>query len=223
MPDLEFRIEGAAAVPFCATPTLGLTLRVTNRSGGRVEAVALDCQVRIEAQRRRYGPGEHGRLVELFGEPARWSDTLRSLLWAHTRVSVPPFDETVQVELHLPCTADFNVLAGKFFQGVRDGTVPITVLFSGSVFYPRGDGALQVTRVPWSAEAAYDLPASAWWDLLERYYPNTAWLTLRRDVYDRLQCHRGQRGLPTWEQVLDELLDMAELRAGEPARGASAP
>lgn len=210
MPELGFEVLGARPVPFCAAPTLALPLRVTNAGGDRVAAVALECQLRIEARRRRYEPDEKERLVELFGEPARWAQTLRSLLWTHASVNVPPFETVVEVDLHVPCTADFNVIAGKYFSALDPGgRVPIGLLFSGSVFYAAASGCLQVTRIPWSAEAAFELPVAAWRDLVETYYPGTAWLTLRRDTFDRLCAYRTRRGLPTWEHALEELLRAA--------------
>jgi hypothetical protein len=120
---------------------------------------------------------------------------------------VPPFTDGIAVDLHVPCTADFNVLAPRYFFGLeRDGLVPISLLFSGSIFYSAGGGALQVARVPWSAEATYDLPVATWREVLDIYFPNTAWLNLRRDVFERLVAYRSRRGLPTWEQALEELL-----------------
>lgn len=209
MPELAFEVEGAAAVPFCATPTLGLDLRVVNRMDDRVQSVALDCQVRIEAHRRRYGQDERERLTELFGEPARWSQTVRSLLWTHAHASVPPFTGAVRVRLPVPCTADFNVVAAKYFHALDGGAVPISLLFSGTVFYSDAAGALTVARIPWSAEAAFDLPVGTWHELLDHYFPNTAWLTLRLDTFDRLQAYRARRGLPTWDRALEELLECA--------------
>ena len=35
--------------------------------------------------------------------------------------------------------------------------------------------------------------------MMEHYYPNTAWLCLRKDVFDRLYRYKSRRGLPTWE------------------------
>lgn len=210
MPDLSFEVTRARPVPFCAAPTLGFRLRITNVEGDPVTAVALDCQVRIEAQRRRYEEAEKERLVELFGEPQRWSQTLRSLLWTHAAVSVPPFQEEVEVDLSVPATADFNMVAGKFFAALDpESTVPIGLLFSGSVFYTAAGGGLQVTRIPWSAEATFDLEIAIWKDLLELYYPNTAWLTLRRDAFDALYAYKTGRGLPTWERAIEELLERA--------------
>lgn len=217
-PGLTFRVEGAEAVAYAATPQLALRVRIAN-DGAPVHAVALDCQVRIDAQRRRYTASEKDRLVELFGEPSRWSGTLRSLLWTHSSVSVPPFEDEVAVDLLVPCTADFTALAGKYFAGLdepdgadgADGAgprpVPVSLLFSGTVFYAGLGGALQVARVPWTAEATYEIPVATWRNVIEHYYPNTAWLTLRRDVFERLYAYKRQRGLPTWEGALEELLE----------------
>ena len=49
--------------------------------------------------------------------------------------------------------------------------------------------------------------------MMERYYPNTAWLCLRQDVFDRLYRYKSRRGLPTWEQALEGLLPPAEKEA----------
>jgi hypothetical protein len=209
VPDLEFAVQGAGAVPYCAAPTLALELRLTNRTGEPIQAISLDCQIRIEAQRRRYAPAEKERLADIFGEPERWGQTLRSLLWTHAGVSVPPFQDSVAVDLNVPCTADFNVLAGKYFQSLEDGLAPISLHFSGTIFYAGEGGALQVTRVPWSAEAAYDLPVAVWREVIELYFPNAAWLSLRQDVYDLLRAYRVRHGLTSWEQTLEKLLQAA--------------
>ncbi len=212
MPELAFAVDGAEPVPYCATPTLGLDLRVVNRLEERVHAVALDCQVRIDAHRRRYDEGERERLTDLFGAPVRWPQTLRSLLWAQVHASVPPFQGGTTVQLHVPCTADFNVLAARYFHALDRGTVPVSLLFSGTVFYANDAGALTVTRIPWSAETNFELPVSAWHQLLDLYFPSTTWLTLPLDAFERLQAYRARRGLLTWEHALDELLENAEER-----------
>jgi hypothetical protein len=214
MPDLDFAVEGAEVVTFAVTPTLALKLRITDSGEEPVHAVMLDCQVRIEAPRRRYVPAERERLGDLFGDPSRWSQTLRSLLWTHASVNVPPFTGSVLVDLRLPCTYDFNVQVTKYFDSLEDGEVPLTLLFSGSVFFAGPGGALQVERVSWSKEAGYRLPVRVWRDVIDHYYPNTAWLNLHKDVFDRLAAYKARRGLPTWEQALEALLlNAEELRA----------
>jgi hypothetical protein len=210
VPDLGFAVLGAEAVPFCAVPTLALRLRVTNAAPEPIQSVALECQVRIEAARRRYDAAEQERLRDLFGEPALWSRTMRSLLWCHVQVGIPPFTDTTDAFLHLPCTFDFNVQATRYFDALGQGEVPLLLLFSGSVFYADATGRLQVERIPWSREASYRLPVTAWREVIDRYYPNSAWLCLRKDVFDRLAAYKAQRTIPDWDGVLEALLEGAQ-------------
>ncbi len=84
MPDLNFSVEGAAPIPFAAAPTLAFKLRITNADPAEhIQNILLSCQIQIESTRRRYTPEEKGRLLDLFGEPARWTQTLRAMLWTH--------------------------------------------------------------------------------------------------------------------------------------------
>ena len=208
MPDLSFQVDGAEAVPFAASPLLVFKLRVTNTDRAeQIQTVALRCQIQIEATHRRYSPQEQERLLDLFGEPERWGQTLRTMLWTHASVIVKPFQGSALVDLPVPCTFDFNVAAAKYFAGLEDGEVPVCLLFSGTVFYEGGDGALQVSQISWEKEAKYRLPVRVWQEMMDHYYPNSAWLSLRRDVFDRLYQYKMRRGIPTWEQALESLLN----------------
>ena len=42
--------------------------------------------------------------------------------------------------------------------------------------------------------------------MMDEHYPNTAWLCLRRDVFERLHQYKTDRGIPTWEQALESML-----------------
>jgi hypothetical protein len=84
------------------------------------------------------------------------------------------------------------------------------LLFSGTVFYAGTDRALQVAPISWNQEAAFRLPQKAWRDMMDSYYPNTAWLSLRRDVFQRLYQYKIQHGIPTWEQALESVLPVEE-------------
>ncbi|HWS99727.1 MAG TPA: DUF6084 family protein [Pyrinomonadaceae bacterium] len=210
MPDLSFQVEGAEAVAFAASPTLSFKLRVANADAReQIQTIALRCQIQIEAAQRRYAAREQERLLDLFGEPERWSQTLRAMLWTHASVIVKPFRGDTLVELHVPCTFDFNVAAAKYFAGLEDGEVPLNLMFSGTVFYEAADAGLQAEQIPWDREARFRLPVRAWKEMMDLYYPNTAWLCLRRDVFDRLNQYKMRRGIPTWEQALTSLLPAA--------------
>lgn len=214
MPDLDFQVCEAEPLPFAASPALVLKLRIVNsESDEPVHTVALRCQIQIEATRRRYSAEEQRRLADLFGEPERWGRTLKTTLWTHASAMVARFAGSTVAELFVPCTFDFNVAATKYFAGLEDGEVPLCLQFSGTVFYEGERGALQVAQIPWSAEARYRLPVRVWRDMMDLYYPNSAWLCLRRDAFDRLYDYKSRRGLPTWEQALERLLDDAGERA----------
>ena len=210
MPDLSFQIEGAKAVQYAVAPLLGFDLRVTNTDAERVHTVALRCQIQIEVTRRRYSPEDQERLADLFGEPQRWGQTLHNMMWAQTSAVVPGFTGDARVELQVPCTFDFNVAAVKYFHGLQDGEIPLCFQFSGTVFYEAGDGGLQVAPISWDKEARFRLPVKPWKEMMDLYYPNSAWLCLRRDVFERLYQYKVQMGTPTWEQMLESLLQGVE-------------
>ncbi len=213
MPDLSFHIETAEVVPFAAVPMLAFKLRIRNAAAGEsIHTVVLRCQIQLEVACRRYTPEEQARLRDLFGEPSRWSQTLRSMLWTHANVVVPGFaGSTAEVDLQIPCTFDFNVAATKYFEGLSGGYIPLNMLFSGTVFYASENSPLQVAPISWEQEAKYKLPVEVWREMMDVYYPNNAWLSLRRDVFDRLYLYKMQHGIPTWEQALERMLAAEEL------------
>ena len=101
----------------------------------------LRCQIQIEATRRHYTAEEEARLRDLFGEPERWGQTLRAMLWTHADLGgARRSPARPSTELPVPCTYDFNVAATKYFYGLEQGEVPLDFLFSGSVFYEDARG-----------------------------------------------------------------------------------
>ncbi|MCA1686881.1 MAG: DUF6084 family protein [Planctomycetia bacterium] len=215
MPDLNFRVDGAEADRFAAAPLLVFKLHASEAVAAGAEptpihSVALRCQIRIEPARRHYTDPEKERLLDLFGTPERWGQTLRPMLWTHVSASAPPFTGEAVLDLPVPCSADFNLAASKYFEALEGGEVPLCFLFSGTIFYEADGGSLQVEQISWEKEAYFRLPASTWREMMDLHHPNTAWLTLRKDVFDRLALYRSRQGLPTWEHALERLLTAAE-------------
>ncbi len=207
MPDLSFEVVGAEVPPFAAVPTLVFKLRIVNANAQeRISSVALRCQLQLAVTRRRYSPESQARLLEVFGEPNRWGETLRSLLWTNVSTVVPRFSGSVTVDLPVPCTYDFEVVSTKYFDALEDGDIPLTFLFSGTVFYEGEEGNVLVGQISWSKEASYRLPVATWQAMMERYYPNSAWIRLHKDVFDRLYKYKATHGLPTWEEVIEHLM-----------------
>ena len=210
MPNLDFRVEGAEVQEFAAVPNLLFKLRVENLEEEPIRSVALNTQIRIAATQRHYDAVEQERLLELFGEPSRWKDTLRSLLWTHTVLQVPAFSGSTVADMPVPCTYDLEVVAAKYFYALKDGEVPLEFLFSGTVFYAGEGGWLQIVRIPWEKEAQFRMPVRVWKETMDHYYPNSAWIRLRRDAFDQLYDYKVRKGLPTWEAAVEALLRASE-------------
>jgi hypothetical protein len=207
MPELTFQVEGVEMVANAAAPMLAFKLRLTCIDPEQtIHTVALRCQILLEVTRRKYTPEDQDRLLDLFGEPERWAQTLRNLLWTHANLVVPTFTGTTLIDLPVPCTFDFNVAATKYFDGLADGEVPICLQFSGTVFYANAEGGLQVAPISWDKEARFRLPLEIWRDMMEYYYPNSAWLRLQKDTFDRLHQYKIRHGILTWEEAIESLL-----------------
>ncbi|HEY5005265.1 MAG TPA: DUF6084 family protein [Ktedonobacteraceae bacterium] len=211
MPDLSFEVIGAEVPPYAAVPTLIFKLRVTNADPDeRIHSVTLRSQVQLAVTRRRYSPEAQAQLLEVFGEPERWGETLRSLLWTHVNAVVPQFSGSVIIDLPIACTYDFEVVATKYFSALGDGEVPLLFLFSGTIFYENEEGNLQAGQISWTKESSYRFPITIWQEMMARYYPNSTYIRLHKDIFDRLYQYKATHGLPTWEDVIGRLLQTSE-------------
>jgi hypothetical protein len=215
VPDLDFTVQSAEVLPYAAVPTILFKLGIQNAvEGEEVNSVSLRTQIRIAATQRRYDPPEQDRLRELFGEPHQWKDTLRSVLWTNTNTIVPGFSGGSVFEMPIACTYDFDVVGTKYFAALEDGEIPLEFLFSGTVFYRGAAGALQAVLIPWEKEAKFRLPVQVWREMIDHYFPNTAWLRISKDTFDRLYEYRSRNALLTWERTLESLLRASEEEVG---------
>jgi hypothetical protein len=205
--ELAFAVTDAARMPYAAVPTLSFTLRIGAPAGVDVRSILLDTQIQIAARRRGYDAGAEERLYELFGRPAEWGRTLRTLLWTRMTTVVPPFGDSTTVELAVPCSYDLEVAASRYFDALPGGTVPLEFLFSGTVFSGDGPGgSLQAQRLSWEQDAEYALPVAVWKETLERYFSGTAWLRVGKEHFDRLAAFKARNALASWDEALDALL-----------------
>lgn len=208
MSPVAFEVIGARVEAYAAVPTLVLRLRITAADGEPVHALALRSQIMIEPKRRHYGPDEERRLTELFGETPRWGETLRPFLWTNVSTVVTTFAGATEVDLPITCTYDFEIAAAKYMHSLEDGEIPIVLMFSGTAF---GTSAARLNVVPvsWSEEASYRIPVGLWRDMMDLYFPNTAWLRLGRETLDALQSYKAARALLTWDETFERLLKEA--------------
>jgi Family of unknown function (DUF6084) len=207
--ELVFDCVGASVDKYSLVPAMNLSLRISETSGQRVEAIALRCQIRIEPARRRYTDAEAQRLTDLFGETKRWADTLRPVQFTHVSIMVPGFTGSTNLDLPVPLTYDMEIGATRYFAGLDDGEVPLLLLFSGTIF-GTADGRLSVQLVPWSKEASYRLPVAVWREAIDAHFPNSAWIKVSTHTLNELQRYKAQRALPSWESTVLALLAQAE-------------
>ncbi|MFF4772758.1 DUF6084 family protein [Microtetraspora fusca] len=206
-PALRVTVEGVEAAEFAAVPTLRFHARLDSAGPAEIRSLDLHAQIRIAAARRPYDDEARERLAELFGPPRDWGRTLRSLLWTHATARVPAFhDGGCVAEIPVTCTYDFDVVAAKYLHALPDGEVPLEFLFSGTIFYLEG-GLLRAARVPWDTEAEFTMPVRVWKDLMDHYFPGSAWLRLDRSVFDRLYAYKVRNTLTGWDDVISTLLE----------------
>jgi hypothetical protein len=208
MSEYRFAVLDVAAEPYAVAPQLTARLRIEETTGQRIHAIALRCQVRIEPQRRRYDQAEQNGLRGLFGDRARWVDTLKPFLWMQCNTTVQGFIGRTEADLALPCTYDLDVIGTRYLHALDAGDVPLTLLFSGTVF-TRGTTGFGVEQIPWACEARYQLPVQIWRDMIASYFPNTGWLRVDSDVLDQLAEYRARHGLTSWDETMLKLLAAA--------------
>ncbi len=210
MIELRFAVLDAHADPHGAAPTV--VFRVRLQASAAVHAILLRSQLQIEPRRRSHAVSEQERMVDLFGEADRWKDTLRPLIWARTSLTVPAFEESIEVDLPVACTYDFEVAAAKYLDALEGGVVPLLFLFSGTMFVKSPNG-FRVEQVPWDREAPYRMPVQVWRDLMEAHFPGCAWIRIRRESLDALQRFRARNGLLSWDDAIEALVGRGEAAA----------
>ncbi len=208
MPDLNFRVIGVEAASQGVLPLLRFRLEIENPAKDEIiQSVMLQAQVQLQCPQRAYGPAEKANLVELFGKPENWGQTLRNRLWTHTSTVVGSFCGRTETMLPVPCSFDLNLAATKYLYALQDGEVSLLFLFAGTAFYSGPAGRLQVQMIPRDKECTWRMPISVWREMMDHHWPNSAWLMVHRDLFDRLVSFKRSRGLVSWDDALAHLLD----------------
>jgi hypothetical protein len=50
------------------------------------------------------------------------------------------------------------------------------------------------------------MPAGIWKECIEMHHPNIAWVSLRRDNFDRLYDFKLRHGLATFDEAIERIL-----------------
>ena len=208
MPELNFKIVGVEPDLNGIAPILNFRAEICNQPPTeQIRSILLRTQIQIQAPQRSYTAREKEKLIDLFGHPSQWGKTLRNRVWHVSNTVVGAFSSSTVVDLAVPCTYDLNVAAAKYFYALEDGDVPLLFLFSGTVFYATATGSLQIQQISWNKETSYRMPACTWRHLMEEHFPNSAWIYLNRDVFDRLYDFKRSQGLANWDQTIERLLE----------------
>jgi hypothetical protein len=207
VPDLDFTVTGVQEAAHGLTPLLHFKVRITNTPPGEtIQSVILQAQIQIQAPQRSYNEKEKEKLIDLFGTPDTWGTTLRAKLWTLSNTTVRTFAGNTEAILTVPCSFDLNVAGTKFFYALDESEVPLLFLFSGTIFYAAPDGHLQVQQISWNKECTYRMPISVWQKMMDHHYPNSAFISLERSVFDRLYEYKRRAGVSSWEQAIEKLL-----------------
>lgn len=207
MAELAFDCIGAKPDKFAVVPSMSLILRIAETTGQRVDAIALRCQIRIEPARRSYSADEAERLNDLFGDTARWAETLKPMQLTTVATMVPGFSGSTEIDLPVAFTYDLEIGSTRYFTGLENGEIPLLLLFSGTVFTSAG-GKLQIQQVPWSKEAHFRLPLRVWREAIDAHFPDSAWIKVSTSLLDELLAFKSRNALPTWDATLTALLKL---------------
>jgi len=205
-PALDFAVVGAEPIQHAATPGVRFHLHVTEPEGREVYAIALSTQIQIDPARRPHDEATRARLVELFGTPERWGATTHSFQWARIESLVPSFSESTGFTVEVPCTYDLEVTSAKYFDALKDGDVPLSFHFNGTVLYRGADDRLQVVLVPWSCTTRWRMPVEVWKRTIAAHYPGGGWIRLQHDTLEALGRRKAERGLHTFDDTVRDLL-----------------
>jgi hypothetical protein len=206
VPEPDFEVMGARPIRHAAAPMLSLDLRIRDHSGRAVYMIALSVQLMLEPARRSYAEETRARLIELFGEPERWSLTTHPLVWSKLDVLVPAFTGETTVTIPITCHYDLELAAAKYLHALPDGEAPLALHFSGMIYYEDEHGGLQIVLVPWTKSIDFRLPVSVWRETIEHYYPATSWIAVRTETLEALQHAKRERNLPTLDACVLSLL-----------------
>ena len=210
--ELGFSVVGAARVEHAAVPTLRFALRRRRRDGARALGPArrADPDRRAPARLRR-GARTTG-CSSSSGRSRTGARRCGRCCGRARRSSCPAFEGATVVDLDVPCSYDLEVAASRYLDALTDGEVPLEFLFSGSVFYAGERRRAADDAAVVGERGRVRLPVRVWKETMERYFRGTAWVRLSKESFDRLSAYKSRNALATWDDALEALGPMSDLR-----------
>ena len=172
-----FSIEDGGVLQHSAVPTLRFGLRV--ESDEEVRSLALNVQVRIAATQRTYSDAEEEALRELFGAPSSGAAVFRACIGRTWRSS-----SRVQRQHARRSLVDVHVRPrGHGGEVPHRAGATARCRSSSSSQGPSSTGnRSRCAPSPGMREAGYRLPVSVWREMMDRFFPSSAWLRLDSDL-----------------------------------------
>ncbi len=196
-------------------PALRLGLRL--RCSAPIQSGQLVVQVRFEPRLRRWSASERALLEPLFGPAELWSRSTDAFLWTQTTVSVPAFERETELDVPLPVTLELEHAMGKLVAALTaddapgDRDLPIAVLCRGTLFHTDpAEHRLVAFPFPHLDEAPARVDAMVVREALDRSLGSRRPLSVRADVFDRLNRFRLHHGAASVDDALTRLLERAE-------------
>ena len=194
---LRLRRRQAGAVRRGADHRLQAPGRGDHRAA--VHCLALRIQIRIEPLKRRYSDAKAERLVDLFGERARWGDTMKPHAVRQRRragAAASPVRRTSTCPCRSPTTSRWpppsSSTASRTARSRCSSSSPARCSSRVRPGSRRRAGALAQGGL---LSAAGQGVAGA----MDLHFPDSTWLRLRRDTLRHLQRYKSRLAVPTWE------------------------
>jgi hypothetical protein len=180
----EFAVLGVSGRRFAAVPTLDFDVHVSEPSGRSIYTIALTAGI-----------------------------TIRTLPWTQASVLVPAFTGASTFRIPIQCSYALEQAAPAYLHE-HDGDAPLVFHFNGTIFYRGDDGGLQLELVPWSCSVDFAFPVAIWREMMQRHFPDGAWVSLHTETVDALLAEQRRRGAPTLDACLGELLEELKCSSG---------
>jgi hypothetical protein len=202
-PQLDFSVTSVYAERRAPSPTIRFRMCV-RAVGDPLAALVVRYRVQIEPAHRGYAGGEQALIQELFGETEHANNGIRPLQWSDGAVALEAFADEAEFEVRVPCTYDMDVASAKYVNALRDGEIPVRLIFGGTAF--RRTQTEVVAETLAERQCATTVPLQTWHDALDAHFHRQAWIRVGRTTFDELCRYRAQHGLLDWESTLRELL-----------------
>ena len=192
VPDLDFRVESAAPVPFAAVPLLAFRIAVTNAVRRRAD---LQCRAALPDPDRSDSPPLQPKKTRSACSTCSASRNAGARLSATCSGSTspprsPPSPEAPRSKYRCPAPSISMSRRPSIFTASKTARFRYASCSAAPYSTTAATAPPQVAPISWSKEARFRLPVETWRDMMETYYPNCAWLCLRRDVFERLYRYK---------------------------------